>query len=64
MISPTDCFVRQHFQTLENSNPTDSTNVDDDSDSEGDKDEAEDQDFGITSRKRSKIRRTLHENTV
>ena len=60
MISPTDCFVRQHFQTQENSNPTDPTNVVDDSD----KDEAEYQNFGITSRKRSKIRRTFHENIV
>ena len=64
MILPTDCFVSQHFQTQENSNPTDPTNVVDDSDSEGDNDKAEDQDFGVISWKRSKIRNALHENTV
>ena len=52
MISSTDCFVSRHFQTQENSNLTDPTNVDDDSDSEGDNDNAEDQDFGVISWKR------------
>ena len=53
------------FKHTKNSNPTEFINIDDDSNSEDDNDdEAEEQDLGVASRTRSKIRGTLHVNTV
>ena len=50
------------FKHNKTSKPTDSTNVDEENHSEDD--EAEDEDLGIASRTRAKIRGTLHANTV